>query len=72
MGRLPIYAEVSVGFRCIEEVENFLDPQIFLRNPLPYDAEFLAGKAFLAYRRRGGTKTSVSPEPVCRLRQPMC
>jgi predicted nucleic acid-binding protein len=57
-----IYAEVSVGFRSIEEVENFLDPQVFLRNPLPYDAGFLAGKAFLAYRRRGGTKTSVLPD----------
>jgi len=57
-----IYAEVSVGFKCIEEVEDFLDPQVFLRNPLPYDAGFLAGKAFLAYRRRGGTKTSVLPD----------
>jgi len=57
-----IYAEVSVGFRCIEEVEKFLDPQMFLRNALPYDAGFLAGKAFLAYRRRGGTKISVLPD----------
>jgi len=57
-----IYAEVSVGFKRIEEVESFLDPKMFLRHPLPYDAGFLAGKAFLAYRRRGGTKTSVLPD----------
>jgi len=57
-----IYAEVSVGFQCVEEVENFLDPKMFLHNPLPYDAAFLAGKAFLAYRRRGGTKASVLPD----------
>jgi len=57
-----IYAEVSVGFQCIEEVESFLDPGAFLRNPLPYNAGFLAGKAFLAYRRRGGIKTSVLPD----------
>ena len=57
-----IYAEVSVGFQCVEEVESFLDPNMFLHNPLPYEAGFLAGKAFLAYRRRGGTKTSVLPD----------
>ncbi len=57
-----IYAEISVGFQCIEEVESFLDPKAFLRNSLPYNAGFLAGKAFLAYRRRGGIKTSVLPD----------
>lgn len=57
-----IYAEVSVGFRRIEEVEKFLDAKMFQRHPLPYNAGFLAGKAFLAYRRRGGVKTSVLPD----------
>ncbi|MDQ6969135.1 MAG: type II toxin-antitoxin system VapC family toxin [Mariprofundus sp.] len=57
-----IYTEVSVGFQRIEEVEIFLDSTMFRRDPLPYDAGFLAGKAFLAYRRRGGTKTSVLPD----------
>jgi len=57
-----IYAEVSVGFQRIEEVDNFLDPQVFLREPLPWEAGFLAGKAFLAYRKRGGTKSAVLPD----------
>jgi len=57
-----IYAEVSVGFQRIEEVDQFFDPQVFLREPLPWEAGFLAGKAFLAYRKRGGTKSSVLPD----------
>jgi len=57
-----IYAEVSVGFQRIEEIDSFLDPQVFLRESLPYEAGFLAGKAFLAYRTRGGTKTTVLPD----------
>jgi len=57
-----IYAEVSVGFQRIEEVEHFLDPEVFLREPLPWEAGFLAGKAFLAYRKRGGTKSAVLPD----------
>jgi predicted nucleic acid-binding protein len=32
------------------------------REPLPYDAAFLAGKSFLAYRRRGGVRTSPLPD----------
>jgi predicted nucleic acid-binding protein len=35
-----------------------LPADIYRREPLPYEAAFLAGKAFLDYRRRGGTKTS--------------
>lgn len=57
-----IYAEVSVGFQRIEEVDRLFDPQIFLREPLPWEAGFLAGKAFLAYRKRGGTKSAVLPD----------
>jgi hypothetical protein len=34
----------------------------FERRFLPYDAGFLAGKAFLAYRRRGGAKRSLMPD----------
>ncbi|MDQ6972097.1 MAG: type II toxin-antitoxin system VapC family toxin [Mariprofundaceae bacterium] len=57
-----IYAEVSVGFQRIEEVDALLDAEVFLREPLPWEAGFLAGKAFLAYRRRGGNKSSVLPD----------
>ncbi|TWD81059.1 hypothetical protein FB561_2162 [Kribbella amoyensis] len=57
-----IYAEVSAGYEAIEEVDAALPAGIFRRDPLPYDAGFLAAKAFLAYRRRGGTRTAPLPD----------
>ena len=53
-----VYAEVSVGFDQIEELDDAIPADAFRREPLPYDAGFLAGKAYLAYRRRGGHKRS--------------
>jgi hypothetical protein len=32
------------------------------REALPFEAAFLAGKCFLAYRRRGGAKLSPLPD----------
>jgi predicted nucleic acid-binding protein len=57
-----IYAEVSVGFDTIEAVEAALPADIYAREALPYEAAFLAGKVFLAYRRAGGTRTSPLPD----------
>ena len=57
-----IYAEVSVGFARIEELDEALDPADFERRPLPWEAAFLAGKCFLSYRRRGGARTSTLPD----------
>jgi len=57
-----VYAEVSVGFDRVEEVESALPQDVFLRRPLPWDAAFLAGKCFQAYRRRGGQKHSPLPD----------
>lgn len=57
-----IYAEVSVAFQRIEDVDRLLPEAVFVREPLPWDAAFLAGKAYLAYRRRGGTRTSLLPD----------
>ena len=51
-----IYAEVSVRLPTIENLNDLLPPADFRRLDLPYEAAFLAGKAFLAYRRRGGSK----------------
>jgi predicted nucleic acid-binding protein len=53
-----IYAEVSIGYQRIEDLEEAIPPETFRREPLPYEAGFLAGKAFLNYRRRGGVRTS--------------
>ena len=57
-----IYAEVSVAFASIEALEDALPADIYRREPLPYEAAFLAGKAFLRYRRRGGAKVSPLPD----------
>ena len=57
-----IYAEVSVGFARVEDVEIALPPTAFQRVPLPFEAAFLAGKSFLAYRRRGGLRRTPLPD----------
>ena len=55
-GRLVInpivYAEVSIGFSGIEALDDALPGEYIVREPLPWEAAFLAGKAFLQYRRR--------------------
>jgi predicted nucleic acid-binding protein len=57
-----IYAEVSIGFDRIEDVDMVLPMSFFRRNSIPWEAGFLAGKCFMAYRRRGGEKSSTLPE----------
>lgn len=56
-----IYAETSVGFASIEGLEEALPADLYRRDELPYEAAFLAGKVFLDYRRRGGTRRSPLP-----------
>ena len=56
-----IYAEISIGFNRIEDLEAAL-PREVRREPLPWDAAFLAGKAFLAYKRKSGAKSSTLPD----------
>ena len=57
-----IYAEVSVRFDRIEDLDEALPPAVFQRVPLPWEAAFLAGKSFLAYRKRGGRRRSPLPD----------
>lgn len=57
-----VYAEVSVRFATIEDLEAALPRSVFRREPLPYEAAFLAGKAFLRYRRSGGTRSAPLPD----------
>jgi hypothetical protein len=57
-----IYAEVSVRYPRIEELDDALRPEVFRRAVLPYPAAFLAGKAYTDYRRRGGARTSPLPD----------
>ena len=57
-----IYAEVSIGFERIEELESAIVGCGFQMRPIPKEALFLAGKAFLAYKKRRGVKTSPLPD----------
>ena len=57
-----VYGEVSIRFERIEELEEVLSPQMFRRDALPWEAAFLAGKCFVRYRRRGGSKHSPLPD----------
>jgi predicted nucleic acid-binding protein len=57
-----IYAEISVGFARIEDLEDAVPMDAYRREPLPFEAGFLAGKAFLRYRRSGGTRTAALPD----------
>lgn len=57
-----IYSEVSVGFKRIEELEAALAPEDFERDPIPWEAAFLAGKCYLRYRKVGGARRSPLPD----------
>jgi len=57
-----IYAEVSIGFDRIEDLDAALPENMVERRPIPLEAAFLAGKCFLKYRGRGGQKQSTLPD----------
>lgn len=65
-GRLVInpivYAEISTGFDRIEDLDSAVPPADFEREPLPWESGFVAGKAFLAYRKAGGERRSPMPD----------
>lgn len=53
-----IYAEVAAGFDHVEELEEALPLRFCRRVDLPWAAAFLAGKAYVQYRRQGGRRRS--------------
>lgn len=57
-----IYAELSIAFDAIEELESMLTQGEIHLEPIPREALFLAGKAFVSYRKRKGGKTGVLPD----------
>ena len=61
-----IYTEVSIGFRRIEELDRALAEASFESLAIPKEALFLAGKAFVRYRKQKGTKSSPLPDFLCR------
>ncbi len=57
-----IYAELSIAFYRIEEMEAMVSEAGLIVESIPREALFLAGKAFLHYRRQKGTKRGVLPD----------
>ena len=57
-----VYAEVSIAFERIEKLESALNGGGFQMMEIPKEALFLAGKAFLKYRKGKGVKRSPLPD----------
>jgi predicted nucleic acid-binding protein len=57
-----VYAELSIAFERIEELDAVLADGAIAVETLPREALFLAGKVFLDYRRRRGVRRSVLPD----------
>ena len=57
-----IYAELSLSFSTLEGLEDTVARMELAVVEIPRPALFLAGRAFVAYRRRGGSKTQVLPD----------
>jgi predicted nucleic acid-binding protein len=57
-----IYAEVSIGFDRIEDLDAALPVEYFAREELPWAAAFLAAQVFLDYRRDGGARRAPLPD----------
>lgn len=57
-----IYAEVAARFDRIEDLEAALPDDYYQRQPLPWEAAFLASRSFVRYRRGGGQRRSPLPD----------
>ena len=57
-----VYTEISIGFERIEDLESALTRGNLQMLPFPREALFLAGKAFMQYKKRKGSKKSTLPD----------
>ena len=57
-----VYAELSVRYDRIEDLDSFLKAAEIDIAPMPPNGLFLAGKVFSRYRKAGGTKSGVLPD----------
>jgi len=57
-----VFAEISIGYRTAEACQDALAVQGIERVPIPWPAAFLAGRAYSAYKQRGGTKLAPLPD----------
>lgn len=57
-----IYSEISISFKLIEDLESAISKTGFQFLDIPKEALFLAGKAFIKYKKKGGTKITPLPD----------
>lgn len=57
-----VYAEISVAFATLAELDAVLAKLQIMRFDLPWDVAQFAATAFVAYRRSGGLKTAPLPD----------
>jgi predicted nucleic acid-binding protein len=57
-----VYAELSVRYDRIEDLEAMLEDAAIEVARMPREALFLAGKVFVQYRMSGGSRTGVLPD----------
>ncbi len=56
------FAEISIAFKTPSELDKYFPSHLFVREALPWEAAFIAGKAFLTYRRQKGQKKTPLPD----------
>lgn len=54
-----IYFELSLAFESVDALDDVIQRMGLANQELPRPALFLADRAFLSYRRQGGTKTNL-------------
>jgi len=57
-----VYSEISIGFKRIENLESAIAKAGLQMLEIPKEALFLAGKAYLKYKKRKGTKRTPLPD----------
>jgi predicted nucleic acid-binding protein len=57
-----VFGELAARFENRRNLDQTLESLRVLHIGIPREAAFLAGKAFVEYRKRGGTKTGVLPD----------
>jgi predicted nucleic acid-binding protein len=57
-----VYSEISIRFSRIEDLEAAIGDSGLVWSEMPREALFLAGKAFMSYRKAGGHRTTPLPD----------
>jgi hypothetical protein len=59
-----VYSEVSLTFDSVHALDEALEEMELSFQEIPRPALFLAARAFVKYRREGGTRTNVLPDSL--------